>query len=104
MEYIHRGFNHPNGGVSPAKHAGHYPGNNADHSISDHAKEGYTKAKKVAKKAAPYIKKGAEIAANVATAGTYNAVKGASKLINKKKKGEERMFQKDFDMRQRYGK
>ena len=50
MEYIHRGFNHPNGGVSPAKHAGHYPGNNADHTIADHAKQGVEKVKKTYKK------------------------------------------------------
>lgn len=47
--YIHRNFIHP-GGVSPTKHAAHYPGNKADHTIADHAKQKIKTVKKEVKK------------------------------------------------------
>mgnify|MGYP003121532945 CR=1 FL=1 len=47
--YIHRNFTHP-GGVSPVKHAAHYPGNKANHTIADHAKRNIKTVKKEVKK------------------------------------------------------
>ncbi len=77
MEYIHRGFNHPNGGVSPVKHAGHYPGSKADHTIADHAKQGVEKVKKTytkaKEKAVDVVKKGASTAAEKVKEGAKSA-------------------------------
>jgi hypothetical protein len=83
MEYIHRGFNHPNGGVSPAKHAGHYPGNNADHTIADHAKQGVEKVKKTYKKVKKKVEGGVDKAVDVVkkevSTATDKVKKGAKK-------------------------
>jgi len=94
---------------SPAKHLGHYPGNNADHTIADHAKNfmadpmgttkkvakqtvkkaigGAKKAKKVAKDASKnkYVKGAAEAIGNAATGGGVYMAKKAYKALKGKK-------------------
>ena len=78
------------GGVSPAKHLGHLPWKDYDHTIGDHIKQGVKKVKKTYKKAKKSVEKGVDKAVDVVKEGVSTAAEkvkeGAKSVVDTVKK------------------